>query len=74
MKVYGTVVNVISEGDSYLLLSKSRVSPLKSRTLPQLKLTAIQFGVQLAHYVRNTLSEITFVSVIVFSDSEAALQ
>ena len=62
-----------SEGDSNLFLSKSRVTPLKSRTLPQLELSVIQFGVQLAHYVRNTLSEITFVSVTVFSDSEAAL-
>ena len=74
MKAYGAVVYVVSEGDSNLLLSKARVTPLKSRTLPQLELTAIQFGVQLAHYVRNTLSEITFVSVTVFSDNEAALQ
>ena len=39
-----------------------------------MELTAIQLGVQLAHYVRTTLSLITFTNTTVFNDNEAALQ
>ncbi|MEL6606114.1 MAG: reverse transcriptase domain-containing protein [Cyanobacteria bacterium J06614_10] len=73
-RAYGAVAYVVTNGDSNLLMSRARVTPLKSRTLPQLELTAIQFGVQLAHYVRRTLTDITFNQVTVFNDNEAALQ
>ena len=74
LTAYGAVAYIVSEGESNLLITKSRVTPLKSRTLPQLELTAIQLGVQLAHYVRTTLSLITFTNTTVFNDNEAALQ
>ena len=55
-------------------MSKVKVAPLKSRSLPQLELTALQLGAQLAHNVVTVLHRIRFNNITIFSDNEAALQ
>ena len=44
VNVYGAVAYLVSEGQSQIVMSKAKVSPLSSRTLPQLELTAMFVG------------------------------
>ena len=71
---YGAVAYINTDKHSLLLTSKARVTPIKSRSLPQLELTALQVGVQLAHYIICTLSDVQIVKTFIWSDNEAALQ
>ena len=71
---FGAVAYALREGLSQLITSKARVTPVKTRTLPKLELTAIQIGVRLANYITRTLRRINFNQVYVWSDNEAALQ
>ena len=71
---YGVVSYVVTEHHSRLLMSKVKVAPLKSRSLPQLELTALQLGAQLAHNVVTVLHRIRFNNITIFSDNEAAQQ
>ena len=73
-KAYGAVAYIVSENQSNLLTSKALATPLKERTLPQLELTALQVGVQLASYIHDTLSNIPIERTVVFTDNEATLQ
>ena len=56
-----------------LLMSKSKAAPVKTKTLPQLELTALYVGVMLQQYIRDTMSNIQFKKVYLWSDSEVAL-
>ena len=71
---FGVVAYTMSDHGAHLLTSRTRVAPLKSRTLPQLELTALQLGAQLAHTLCSILKHITFSKITIFSDNEAALQ
>ena len=71
---YSVVSYVVTEHHSRLLMSKVKVAPLKSHSLPQLELTALQLGAQLAHNVVTVLHRIRFNNITIFSDNEAALQ
>lgn len=63
-KAYGTV-DYISNGDqSSLIMSKSRVAPLKKLTLPKLKLMAASICTRLAHFVAEAL-KISFSNFVV---------
>ncbi|XP_069161168.1 uncharacterized protein [Procambarus clarkii] len=73
-KAYGTVAYLVSNGQASLLTSKTRVNPLKKRSLPQLELTALLLGVRLAHYRIKALSNIHSEETVVWSDNEAVLQ
>ena len=74
-KAYGAVVYVTDGVQTpMLVMSKAKVAPVKSKTLPQLELTALYVGVELQRYVQATLPEILFQTVYVWSDSEVALQ
>ena len=55
-KAYGVVAYSITDNHSELIMSKSRVAPIKPRTLPQLELTAIEMGTRLATYIMNVTS------------------
>ena len=70
---YGAVAYITTGLHSNLLTSKSRVTPVNTRSLPQLELTALQVGTQLAFYIVTTL-DITIEKVFIWSDNEAALQ
>ena len=71
---FGAVAYSVREGLSQLITSEARVTSVKTRTLPELELTAIQIGVRLANYITRTLKRINFNQVYVWSDNEAALQ
>ncbi|XP_050705313.1 uncharacterized protein LOC126990672 [Eriocheir sinensis] len=73
-KAYGAVAYLVSDDKSNILTAKARVTPMKVRSLPQLELTAIQVGTQLAKYVTNTLKTLNIENVFIWSDNEAALQ
>ena len=45
---------LVSEGQSQIVMSKAKVTPLSSRTLPQLELTAMCVGAQLIRYLSET--------------------
>ena len=70
---YGAVAYLVANGDSKLITSKARVTPLKTRTLPQMELTAIQVGHNLVQHLKENL-DLNLMSVVVWSDSEVALQ
>ena len=53
---YGAVTYICAENGSLFLMSRSRVSPIKTKTIPQLELTAFLLGCRLAKYVKNLLN------------------
>ena len=73
---YGAVCYLTNEctGNSFFVGSKARVAPLKGTTLPRLELTAIQLGAQYASYLQSLLKEFDLSQIIIWSDSEVALQ
>ena len=71
---YGCVLYLTDENSSNLLYGKAKVAPLKSKSLPQLELTAVWLGVKLAKYILSTLSNVIFKEIVIWSDSEACLQ
>ena len=73
-KAYGAVAYVTDgEQTPQLVMSKAKVAPVQQKTLPQLELTALYVGVRLQNYIRETMSDIQFRKVYVWSDSEVAL-
>ena len=70
---YGAVAYLISGERGEIVTSKTRVAPLKARTLPQLELTALQVGTQLANHIRDAL-KVNVKTTVIWSDNEAALQ
>ena len=56
-KAYGAVAYVVQGESVGLLTSRSRVSPLKERSLPQLELTALLLGARLVKYAIDTLDQ-----------------
>ena len=73
-KAYGAVAYLKSAQDSHIVMSKAKVAPLKTRTLPQLELTALLIGARLMKYLVDTLSHIQIQESYVWSDNEASLQ
>ena len=50
-KAYGVAAYSVTDNHSELIMSKTRVAPIKPRTLPQLELTAVEMGTRLATYL-----------------------
>ena len=71
---YGCVLYLTTNSSSTLLFAKAKVAPIKTKTLPQLELTAVWLGTKVAKYVVSNFNSITFSDVIVWSDSEVCLQ
>jgi len=72
-KAYGAVAYLKSAQDSHIVMSKAKVAPLKTLTLPQLELTAL-IGARLMKYLVDTLSHIQIQESYLWSDNEAALK
>ena len=73
-KAYGAVAYVTDGVQKpQLLMSKAKVAPVKIKMLPQLELTALYVRVMLQQYIRDTMSNIQFKEVCLWSDSEVAL-
>ena len=73
-KAYGAVAYMTDMAESHLLMSKVKVAPLQSRTLPQLEITAVQVGCYLAKYLKEQLSQIKMTEINLWTDSEVVLQ
>ena len=73
-KAYGACAYVTTNVDSNLLMSKAKVAPLKSRTLPQLELMALLVGARLAKYIVTTFNKVKFAKILIWSDNEACIQ
>ena len=69
-KAYGTVAYVTSDSHSSMVMSKSRVAPLKKLTLPQLELMAAVTGARLASYLSNHLK---VIKTVFWSDSQIVI-
>ena len=66
-KAYGAVSYLCTETASTMLMNRSRVAPVKEKTIPQLELTAVLLGCRLAKYVKNTLP--CTLQIYVWSDN-----
>ena len=71
---YGCVIYFLNFDKCNMLLSKPKVAPLKSRSLPQLELTSIYLGVKLVNNVLSILNNIVVKNIFIWSDNEASLQ
>lgn len=73
-EAYGCCAYVVNCETSNLLISKSRVSPLKEMTIPKMELVAILLAVRLSRFIVNTfIQEIVFEHIYFWSDSTCAL-
>ena len=54
-------------------MPKAKVTPLSSRTLPQLELTAMFVGAQLIRYLSETL-KVEWADILLWSDSSISVQ
>ncbi|XP_068225252.1 uncharacterized protein [Palaemon carinicauda] len=71
---YGAVCYLSNNNQSNFVASKARVTPLITRTIPQLEITALQLGTQFACCIRDLFHHFFIEEVIIWSDSEVALQ
>jgi transposase InsO family protein len=73
-KAYGAVAYLCSKDQTSLVISKSRVAPLKQLTLPQLELMAALTAARLASFVKQALERrCSTLSIHMWSDSEIVL-
>ncbi|XP_060575018.1 uncharacterized protein LOC132732552 [Ruditapes philippinarum] len=70
LQAYGSVAYIVKGKQSTLVMSKTRVSPLKQLTLPKLELMAAVIGARLTKHV---LKSIPAHSVYIWSDSQIVL-
>ena len=71
IKAYGTVVYLHNGNDISLALSKSRVAPLKTLTLPRLELMAAVTASRVAKFVQTSLSPANkLIAVHLWTDSQ----
>ena len=70
IKAYGTVAYLTSGPHTTMVMSKTRVAPLKKLTLPQLELMAAVVGARLASYLRNQLK---IAHTVYWSDSQIVI-
>ena len=73
-KAYGAVAYLCNKDQTSLVISKSRVAPLKQLTLPQLELMAALTAARLASFVKQALERrCSTLSIHMWSDSEIVL-
>ena len=74
LRAYGAVVYLRQHDSIALIMSRSRVTPTKSITLPRLELMAAVTGVRLANFViTSVMSKFTSFSTFLWSDSQIVL-
>ena len=71
-KAYGAVAYLCHDNKTRLLTSRCRVAPLKTRTIPQLELTAVLVGCRLASHLLEVLPK--KFEVYVWTDNLPCLQ
>ena len=74
LRAYGAVVYLRHNNSVALVMSRSRVTPTKTITLPRLKLMAAVTGVRLANFViTSMMSKFASYSMFLWSDSQIVL-
>lgn len=76
-KAYGAaaylrVIHPTMPTRSFLLFSKSRVSPTTTMTIPKLELTALLLGVRIFHFLVKEL-EVPLANTVIWGDSQCVL-
>ena len=69
---YGCVSYVVTGGKSSLLMSRSPVAPIKTKSIPQLELTALLLGCRLANYICSVLPN--KFKIVIWGDNLPSLQ
>ena len=71
MKAYGAVAYLYEGQQSSLVMARTRVAPLKTKTLPRLEIMAAVIGARLAQFVKSSLTPLcTDISTFLWSDSQ----
>ena len=73
LKAYGSVVFTVTDGKVDLVITKARVTPIKSPTLPQLELIAANLSAKLVNYVVNACPALNNVKIYCWTDSQIVL-
>ena len=71
---YGFAVYNVADGCSNLLYAKSRVSPVKAKTLPTLELLGVHHALKSLPIVLDSFANIKFTDVTIAVDSQVVLQ
>ena len=71
-RAYGAVAYLCTDQQTHLLMSRCRVAPLKTRTIPQLELTAVLVGCRMANYICKVLKRA--FKVYVWTDNLPCIQ
>ena len=71
---YGFTIYNVTDGSSNLLYAKSRVAPVKSKTLPTLELLGVHHALKSLPTVLDSFSSVKFSVVTVAVDSQVVLQ
>ena len=71
-EAYGACAYVVKDEHARLYMARSRVAPLKARSIPQLELTALLVGWRLVKYICDT-GPFRFRHIRVRSDNQACL-
>ena len=70
-RCYGAVAYFVESSTVQFVIAKSRLAPVKTPTLPQLELTAVNIAARLAKFLIETYNtELSIKQVILWSDSE----
>ena len=72
-KAYGAVVYICQNQETSLVMSKSRVAPIKTVTLPKLELMAAVMATRLVQFVKSSLHLQTDDHIHMWTDSQIVL-
>ena len=74
MQCYSFSVYVTGNNTSpYILMSKSKIAPVKGRTLPQLELLSVFLGLKCLPQILSSFNGVKFKTIRLFSDSQITL-
>ena len=72
-RAYGAVVYAVDGNRSWLLMSKAKVAPIRTLTIPQLELTAFLLAARLLCFVSKAYKHIDIISKHIWCDSQIVL-
>ncbi|XP_070577615.1 uncharacterized protein [Ptychodera flava] len=73
-KAYGAVAYLRHEQNTALIMSKTRVAPIKTVTLPRLELMATLIAARLAKFIRESLAKLVNITrCVLWSDSQIVI-
>ena len=71
-EAYGACAYIVRSNQASLFMARTRVAPLRSRSIPQLELTALLVGCRLVKYICDTVP-VEFRKITVRSDNQACI-